>query len=264
MLGGSDLKVHYDGTCPICIPGFDGDGCNTGMFGFLLATGTCAWLRSSSFRPQHEEQDQVSWHVACTPDPSTNSTTSCQEVSCSQVTNLFVFATTCRCRQHLCTVLHCRPATECMVMNPLQHSTHQPPVLGGCDSHMLLLVVAWNALRHIHLSKRAGSSVRLTITRAATVNSPRPAAPGPIILNGQVLHSIEPHRLDVIHSMEQDGWVAQELTKLLKPVAKCWQPADLLPDGADDDFLDQVLLPGSLCLSMCGSIRQPCMFISKV
>lgn len=65
-------------------------------------------------------------------------------------------------------------------------------------------------------------------------------AEGPIILDGQVLHSIEPHRLDVVRSMEKDGWVERELMKMLKPVEKSWQPADYLPDGADPDFIDKV------------------------
>lgn len=40
---------------------------------------------------------------------------------------------------------------------------------------------------------------------------PNTASAGPIIVNGQVLHSIEPHRLDIINSMEKDGWVEREV-----------------------------------------------------
>jgi acyl-[acyl-carrier-protein] desaturase len=31
-----------------------------------------------------------------------------------------------------------------------------------------------------------------------------------------------------------------QVTPLLKPVEKCWQPADLLPESSDPDFLDKV------------------------
>lgn len=84
---------------------------------------------------------------------------------------------------------------------------------------------------------------RCARARAAAVDTAADTAPpvaqGPVILNGQVLHSIEPHRLDVIRSMEADGWVERELTKMLKPVDKSWQPADYLPDAAHADFTDK-------------------------
>lgn len=89
-------------------------------------------------------------------------------------------------------------------------------------------------------------AVRTPVRQATIASAAAPAAPespakeGPIILDGQVLHSIEPHRLDIIKSMEQDGWVEKELTKMLKPVEKSWQPADYLPDPASDTFLDEV------------------------
>eukprot|EP00892_Ulva_mutabilis_P009159 jgi/Ulvmu1/6615/UM003_0252.1 len=82
------------------------------------------------------------------------------------------------------------------------------------------------------------SQRRAPITAAAAAEAP--ATEGPIILDGQVLHSIEPHRLDIIHSMEKDGWVDRELSKMLKPVENSWQPADYLPDPASDTFLDEV------------------------
>ena len=85
-----------------------------------------------------------------------------------------------------------------------------------------------------------GRQCVLARAAAAEVDHAPSAPPGPVILNGQVLHSIEPHRLDVIRSMEEDGWVERELTKMLKPVSKSWQPADYLPDGGEDDFLDKV------------------------
>lgn len=63
---------------------------------------------------------------------------------------------------------------------------------------------------------------------------------GPIILNGQVAHSLTQERLEIIRSL--DNWAEDELMKLLKPVDKCWQPSDFLPDSSDPDFEDKVLI----------------------
>lgn len=38
--------------------------------------------------------------------------------------------------------------------------------------------------------------------------------------------------------------------KLLKPVDKCWQPADFLPDSSSPDFQDQARILADLCLSV--------------
>jgi len=64
------------------------------------------------------------------------------------------------------------------------------------------------------------------------------ASEAPIILNGQVLHSITPARLEIVKGM--DDFAAKEVVPLLKPVDKCWQPQDFLPDPESPDFLDAV------------------------
>lgn len=63
-------------------------------------------------------------------------------------------------------------------------------------------------------------------------------AQGPIIMNGQVLHSITPARLEIVKGM--DDFAATQVLPLLKPVDKCWQPQDYLPDPESPDFLDAV------------------------
>lgn len=73
---------------------------------------------------------------------------------------------------------------------------------------------------------------RLVIPRATT------AAPSPIILNGQVLHSLTAERLELVQGLAQH--VTDNVLPILKPVEKCWQPADLLPPPEDPDFLDKV------------------------
>ena len=55
-----------------------------------------------------------------------------------------------------------------------------------------------------------------------------PIVQGPIIIKGQVAHSLTAERLEVVQSL--DDWAGDELMKLLKPVEKCWQPQDLLPE----------------------------------
>ncbi|GLI64991.1 hypothetical protein VaNZ11_008416 [Volvox africanus] len=92
------------------------------------------------------------------------------------------------------------------------------------------------------------SQGRAVVVRAAVASAPQqPAAPstftprvqGPIIMNGQVLHSITEAQLDVVRSLE-DGYLQTQVVPLLKPVDKCWQPADFLPPSEDADFLDKV------------------------
>lgn len=58
----------------------------------------------------------------------------------------------------------------------------------------------------------------------------------------QVLHSLSAHRLELVNSMSK--YVTERVQPLLKPVEKCWQPADFLPDPSQEDYLDQV----SFCL----------------
>lgn len=63
-----------------------------------------------------------------------------------------------------------------------------------------------------------------------------------------VMHSISPEKLELFKSLE--GWASETLLPYLKPVEKCWQPQDYLPDPAAEDFLDQVreLRERSACL----------------
>jgi len=61
---------------------------------------------------------------------------------------------------------------------------------------------------------------------------------GPIIIDGQVLHSITQERLELINSL--DDFAAEQILPILKPVDKLWQPQDFLPDPESPDFLDQI------------------------
>ncbi|XAR62435.1 Acyl-[acyl-carrier-protein] desaturase [Bertholletia excelsa] len=56
----------------------------------------------------------------------------------------------------------------------------------------------------------------------------------------QLTHSMPPEKVEVFKSLE--GWAAQCVLPLLKPVEGCWQPQDFLPDPklSADDFSDEV------------------------
>lgn len=47
-----------------------------------------------------------------------------------------------------------------------------------------------------------------------------------------------PHKIEIFKSME--NWVEENVLIHLKPVEKCWQPQDFLPDPASDGFHEQV------------------------
>ncbi|KAK9831419.1 hypothetical protein WJX81_003210 [Elliptochloris bilobata] len=75
--------------------------------------------------------------------------------------------------------------------------------------------------------------------RMAGALAPHSACQGPIIIKGQVLHSISAQRLDVVNSMEDH--VDRTVLPILKDVKACWQPTDFLPDSSSPDFVDEVV-----------------------
>ncbi|XP_010672439.2 stearoyl-[acyl-carrier-protein] 9-desaturase, chloroplastic [Beta vulgaris subsp. vulgaris] len=54
----------------------------------------------------------------------------------------------------------------------------------------------------------------------------------------QVTHSMPPEKIEIFKSLE--SWAEQDLLVHLKPVEKCWQPQDFLPDPASESFYDEV------------------------
>ncbi|KAJ4851564.1 hypothetical protein Tsubulata_042706, partial [Turnera subulata] len=57
-------------------------------------------------------------------------------------------------------------------------------------------------------------------------------------LHVQVTHSMPPQKIEIFKSLED--WAEQNILVHLKPVEKCWQPQDFLPDPASDGFEEQV------------------------
>ncbi|OAY51846.1 stearoyl-[acyl-carrier-protein] 9-desaturase, chloroplastic [Manihot esculenta] len=54
----------------------------------------------------------------------------------------------------------------------------------------------------------------------------------------QVTHSMPPQTIDILKSLE--GWAEKNVLTLLKPVEKCWQPQDFLPEPDSEGFYDQI------------------------
>ncbi|GMI93021.1 suppressor of SA insensitive 2, FATTY ACID BIOSYNTHESIS 2, lesion dwarf mimic 1 [Hibiscus trionum] len=54
----------------------------------------------------------------------------------------------------------------------------------------------------------------------------------------QVTHSMPPQKIEIFKSLED--WAENNILTYLKPVEKCWQPHDFLPDPTSDGFYDQV------------------------
>ncbi|MBA0628553.1 hypothetical protein Godav_023269 [Gossypium davidsonii] len=54
----------------------------------------------------------------------------------------------------------------------------------------------------------------------------------------QVTHSMPPQKIEIFKSLED--WAENNILTYLKPVEKCWQPQDFLPDPASDGFHEQV------------------------
>lgn len=86
---------------------------------------------------------------------------------------------------------------------------------------------------------RAGFS-RQRVCVARAVAAPSEKKVGPIILNGQVLHSCTEERLDHVRSISD--WLGKEVYPLIKHSSDgLWQPYDWLPKAEDPYFMDQVM-----------------------
>ncbi|KAM5554134.1 stearoyl-[acyl-carrier-protein] 9-desaturase, chloroplastic [Rosa sericea] len=68
-------------------------------------------------------------------------------------------------------------------------------------------------------------------------NLKKPFTP-PREVHVQVTHSMPPQKIEIFKSIE--GWAEENILVHLKPVEKCWQPQDFLPDPASDGFEEQV------------------------
>ncbi|CAH9109791.1 unnamed protein product [Cuscuta epithymum] len=74
-------------------------------------------------------------------------------------------------------------------------------------------------------------------TSPETGSSKKPWSP-PREVHLQVQHSLPPEKIEIFNSLQ--NWAEQNILVHLKPVEKCWQPSDFLPDPSDEGFHEQV------------------------
>ncbi|CAD7704394.1 unnamed protein product [Ostreobium quekettii] len=96
------------------------------------------------------------------------------------------------------------------------------------------------AMRRVAPVKRIPVRVAASGSVQAPPETPsKGSAEGPTIVDKQVLHSLTDTGREVIGSM--DEFIRTDVTKMLRPVSKSWQPADFLPLPESSDFIDQVV-----------------------
>uniref|UniRef100_Q947F2 Stearoyl-[acyl-carrier-protein] 9-desaturase, chloroplastic n=1 Tax=Bassia scoparia TaxID=83154 RepID=Q947F2_BASSC len=71
------------------------------------------------------------------------------------------------------------------------------------------------------------------VTTLKKPNSPKLEMP-----ETQVTHSMPPEKLEIFKSLE--SWAEENVLMHLKPVEKCWQPQDFLPQPNSEEFYDQI------------------------
>ncbi|KAG2696941.1 hypothetical protein I3760_07G083600 [Carya illinoinensis] len=77
----------------------------------------------------------------------------------------------------------------------------------------------------------------LHTTSKEAENLKKPYCP-PREVHIQVTHSMPTQKVEIFKSLE--GWAEQNILVYLKPVEKCWQPQDFLPDPESEGFYEQV------------------------
>ncbi|KAL8051924.1 hypothetical protein ABFX02_06G179400 [Erythranthe guttata] len=80
-------------------------------------------------------------------------------------------------------------------------------------------------------------SMASTLRSPPTENIKKPFTP-PREVHVQVTHSMPPEKREIFDSLH--NWAEENILIHLKPVEKCWQPTDFLPDPASEGFHDQV------------------------
>ncbi|XP_015873615.1 stearoyl-[acyl-carrier-protein] 9-desaturase, chloroplastic isoform X1 [Ziziphus jujuba] len=86
-------------------------------------------------------------------------------------------------------------------------------------------------------SPRVSMASTLHSISTDTGNTKKPYCP-PREVHVQVTHSMSPQKIEIFKSLE--GWAEDNVLVHLKPVEKCWQPQDFLPEPESDGFYEQV------------------------
>ncbi|GER43209.1 acyl-[acyl-carrier-protein] desaturase [Striga asiatica] len=99
---------------------------------------------------------------------------------------------------------------------------------------------------HHKIPALPGSELRShRVSMASTLHSPsvdvkkaKKLFTPPREVHEQVTHSMPPEKREIFDSLQ--NWAENNILIHLKPVEKCWQPTDFLPDSSSDGFYDQV------------------------
>ncbi|KAK1263330.1 hypothetical protein QJS04_geneDACA008406 [Acorus gramineus] len=78
------------------------------------------------------------------------------------------------------------------------------------------------------------SAVRFTTKMADTIKKPL----SPREVHIQVTHSMPSEKVEIFKSL--NDWADKNILVYLKPVEKCWQPQDFLPEPSSDGFIEEV------------------------
>ncbi|KAJ6846639.1 stearoyl-[acyl-carrier-protein] 9-desaturase, chloroplastic-like isoform X1 [Iris pallida] len=84
---------------------------------------------------------------------------------------------------------------------------------------------------------RKSPRVYMASTLPKVEKAKKPYSP-PRVVELQVTHSMPLEKIEIFKSLED--WAQNNVLIHLKPVEKCWQPQDFLPDSASDGFYDEV------------------------
>ncbi|KAK8946393.1 hypothetical protein KSP39_PZI007163 [Platanthera zijinensis] len=82
----------------------------------------------------------------------------------------------------------------------------------------------------ITMTSNVDTSSRMVISKKACVP--------PREVQEQITHSMPPQKVELFNSLED--WANDNILIHLKPVEKCWQPQDFLPDPAAETFNDEI------------------------
>ncbi|KAJ8504143.1 hypothetical protein OPV22_005029 [Ensete ventricosum] len=86
-------------------------------------------------------------------------------------------------------------------------------------------------------SKRNAVSPRVSMA-STRVKTPKKLF-SPLETHIEVTHSMPPQKIEIFKSLE--GWAEDNLLVHLRPVEKCWQPQDFLPDSSSEGFNEEVM-----------------------
>uniref|UniRef100_A0A4P8GLD3 Acyl-[acyl-carrier-protein] desaturase n=1 Tax=Jatropha curcas TaxID=180498 RepID=A0A4P8GLD3_JATCU len=92
--------------------------------------------------------------------------------------------------------------------------------------------------RSVRSPSRVFMAATLGSTSTKEVENPKKPYGPPREVHVQVTHSMPPQKMEVFKSLE--GWAEDNILVHLKPVEKCWQPQDFLPEPESEGFYDQV------------------------